>query len=1056
MIDSPDAAGEAALLARLAPRAPAALHRRIAGLFAELRAHVAEGLLSYPYSTREAVSIARHLQAFPEDGLVGAADNVFAFDAHEPALAAQLAAILRRHGIPAGGLGAAQRDGGALFREAQAERLPLPPLEPHELWALGAAQRAGGGGPQHEGERAVQLLPPAPCELQRLALDDVRRYRLAAQPVQPLADAEMRSGRLHTFCEARLRLQLARRQDGKAAQVVALCAGREGDVHALLHDLTLVSLRPARGSRTELALGTTFLHAPRGAASGALLRPLPAGCALARTDADGDPASPGSGGDEGGGHAEGGLVVFAPAAGLLLALSRAERGAGFDVVSSIALPDALRPGAGSGAAGYASGYAASLLAGLGGAAGREARTPLVSAGAQQGAHWAAWLPAAGGGGSAEEQLCIFDAGCSQLVSVRLAHPARHSTAAAGAHAAASAAPGGQLRAVAPLDGDGGAWLLEWEGGSTSVLALRGASGGLGAEGAVHAEQWPLLRTPLGAQPGAQPPPLALRSSALGPALGGDAGGGAHSVRLVGAPGDGASVGGAGATPGQAGEGARAFSVLEAARLLGGLGAGTKGTAPQPQALLLSVSVPPPPAAAAAQPEQPASAAALAAAAAADEAALGAAAPSPWRTGSGRLGRLLAHLPASDSLVFAAAEGGSAAMHVLSLGESTVYALRGGGVADEAAGGGGGAEGGAAGKRLLPTVVAAAALPASGGNAEGLVSAHADGSLVLWDVSQSQLGSAITEWRQIVGLPAGGNNGEGGGRRGAAVKKAGSELGGAAIRASDNAAPTSMPKKGEVDPTGNPHVGGNRWAGGTGGRDTAGLGGRGGPYRLDGGHDIHQLSDELKAQVSPEALAAAREMAAAAHAERLKEIDMSPFEADAYSRIVSGVRREIRQLRNVLEGHEAREKSRVWLGGQSSGELDESRLVDGLAGESGIYKLRADAPPDSGGAPQLKPKVREACGSAARNPLGCRAPACEAAAKAAGQAGDLSHDARGIARRLPPSTARARQATLTCAPPPHRCPARLRCCASSSTCRAACTTSTASTAASTGRCRRRRW
>ena len=46
--------------------------------------------------------------------------------------------------------------------------------------------------------------------------------------------------------------------------------------------------------------------------------------------------------------------------------------------------------------------------------------------------------------------------------------------------------------------------------------------------------------------------------------------------------------------------------------------------------------------------------------------------------------------------------------------------------------------------------------------------------------------------------------------------------------------------GKIDPTGNPHVGGNQWAGGTGGRDTAGLGGRGGPYRLDAGHDVHQV------------------------------------------------------------------------------------------------------------------------------------------------------------------------------------------------------------------------
>ena len=49
----------------------------------------------------------------------------------------------------------------------------------------------------------------------------------------------------------------------------------------------------------------------------------------------------------------------------------------------------------------------------------------------------------------------------------------------------------------------------------------------------------------------------------------------------------------------------------------------------------------------------------------------------------------------------------------------------------------------------------------------------------------------------------------------------------------------------------PHVGGNTWAGGTGGRDTAGLGGKGGPYRLDAGHDVHQLSDEEKKNVPDE-------------------------------------------------------------------------------------------------------------------------------------------------------------------------------------------------------------
>lgn len=56
---------------------------------------------------------------------------------------------------------------------------------------------------------------------------------------------------------------------------------------------------------------------------------------------------------------------------------------------------------------------------------------------------------------------------------------------------------------------------------------------------------------------------------------------------------------------------------------------------------------------------------------------------------------------------------------------------------------------------------------------------------------------------------------------------------------------------QVDPNNAPHVGGNTWAGGTGGRDTAGLGGKGGPYRLDAGHSVYQLSDAEKAAVPEE-------------------------------------------------------------------------------------------------------------------------------------------------------------------------------------------------------------
>ncbi len=53
-------------------------------------------------------------------------------------------------------------------------------------------------------------------------------------------------------------------------------------------------------------------------------------------------------------------------------------------------------------------------------------------------------------------------------------------------------------------------------------------------------------------------------------------------------------------------------------------------------------------------------------------------------------------------------------------------------------------------------------------------------------------------------------------------------------------------------------GGNTWAGGTGGRDTAGLGGKGGPYRLDAGHAVHQLSLAEKDSVPEHVKKAARQ------------------------------------------------------------------------------------------------------------------------------------------------------------------------------------------------------
>eukprot|EP00658_Telonema_sp_P-2_P061770 TRINITY_DN50439_c0_g1_i1.p1 TRINITY_DN50439_c0_g1~~TRINITY_DN50439_c0_g1_i1.p1 ORF type:complete len:534 (+),score=125.56 TRINITY_DN50439_c0_g1_i1:106-1707(+) len=163
---------------------------------------------------------------------------------------------------------------------------------------------------------------------------------------------------------------------------------------------------------------------------------------------------------------------------------------------------------------------------------------------------------------------------------------------------------------------------------------------------------------------------------------------------------------------------------------------------------------------------------------------------------------------------------------------------------------------------------------------------------------------------------------------------------------------SSPKHGKVDDK--EHHGGNTWAGGTGGADTAGLGGKGGPYRLDKGNDVYQISEKEKQNVSDESKAAAREMAKQELAKRLAEIDMSEHQAGVYQHLRSAVDKEISQLRVVLQSVEAKKSERKWLRNQISGDLDDRKLVDGVVGEKNVYMRRGEED-HSAGLSQDKPK-----------------------------------------------------------------------------------------------------
>ena len=64
---NPDLSSEVQLLGKYGPDVPAALLRRVAAIFHELRGLADSGDLAYPFSTREAVSLIKHMEAYKEE-----------------------------------------------------------------------------------------------------------------------------------------------------------------------------------------------------------------------------------------------------------------------------------------------------------------------------------------------------------------------------------------------------------------------------------------------------------------------------------------------------------------------------------------------------------------------------------------------------------------------------------------------------------------------------------------------------------------------------------------------------------------------------------------------------------------------------------------------------------------------------------------------------------------------------------------------------------------------------------------------------------------------------
>ena len=73
---------------------------------------------------------------------------------------------------------------------------------------------------------------------------------------------------------------------------------------------------------------------------------------------------------------------------------------------------------------------------------------------------------------------------------------------------------------------------------------------------------------------------------------------------------------------------------------------------------------------------------------------------------------------------------------------------------------------------------------------------------------------------------------------------------------------------------------------------AGLGGIGGPYRLDAGHQVYQVPQHEKDAVPDHVREAGRDMARKAFKERIYEINMSESDSNVYEEFSNSVRKQV--------------------------------------------------------------------------------------------------------------------------------------------------------------------
>ena len=99
IVENPDLPSEVALVTAYAPNVAQQTLQKLCLAFSGLRQRADRGELAYPFSTRELVNVAKHLNAFPTESVADALRNVLDFDSYTPHVFALVKQQLQDAGV---------------------------------------------------------------------------------------------------------------------------------------------------------------------------------------------------------------------------------------------------------------------------------------------------------------------------------------------------------------------------------------------------------------------------------------------------------------------------------------------------------------------------------------------------------------------------------------------------------------------------------------------------------------------------------------------------------------------------------------------------------------------------------------------------------------------------------------------------------------------------------------------------------------------------------------------------------------------------------------------